>query len=110
MNNEITHDEYYSQFVNDGVKQKVVRCIGLNALLRSKDEHLNDIPLNKWDCMGGFAFSGSRMTMKPTNIRPISYGDIKEAGEDVSASTLVCIYKNAAKQIINEHLEKDAVN
>jgi hypothetical protein len=41
------------------------------------------------------------MIMRPTNIEPVDYQLIKEAGEGVSASTMVCIYKEAARQIIN---------
>jgi len=96
------HRKYYSQFVNEQVKNEVLRYIGKEALLNSKDEHLNDIPMKKWDSMSGFAFSPTNgdILMKPTSIVPIEYKLLKEAGEGVSCATLVCIYKEAGKQII----------
>jgi hypothetical protein len=94
------HREYYGQFVNEQVKKMVIREIGMDYLKMSRDEHLNDIPLKMWDSMSGFVFRGSEMVMKPSNIEPIEYAKLKEAGEGVSCATLVCIYKEAAKQII----------
>jgi hypothetical protein len=98
------HRKYYGQFVNDQVKTEVLRFIGKTALLKSKDEYLNDIPLKKWDALGGFAFSPTTgvMLMKPTYIDPVDIKLIREAAEGVSSSTLVCIYKEAARQIIEE--------
>ena len=102
MNHEISHREYYAQFVNEQVKNLVIRFIGKERLLKSKDEHLNDIPLKDWDLLGGFVFRGSEMVMKPTTIEPIDYKLIKEAGDGVSSATLVCIYKEAARQLIEK--------
>jgi hypothetical protein len=95
-----SHRAYYSQFVNEQVKNEVLRFIGKEALLTSTDEHLNDIPLRKWDALGGFAFKGSEMIRRPTSIEPVDINLLREAGEGVSAATMVCIYKEAARQII----------
>lgn len=103
MNGQNLHRAYYGQFVNDQVKREVLQFIGLPALLASTDEHLNDIPMKKWDALGGFAFGFQGvMIMKPSTIEPVDINLIREAGEGVSASTMVCIYKEAAKQIIEE--------
>lgn len=102
MDKEATHRQYYAQFVNDQVKERVIDMFGVDLLLASKDEHLNDLPMAKWDRLGGFAFSGARMVMKPYNIYPVDINLIKEAGEGVSAATMCCIYKEAAKQIIED--------
>jgi hypothetical protein len=45
MNHEINHRQYYGQFVTPEIKQKVLNAFGIDALLRSTDEHLNDIPV-----------------------------------------------------------------
>ena len=99
------HRKYYGQFVNENVKRTLLFTISKAELLSSKDEHLNDISMRKWDALGGFAFRGSEMIMKPTSIEPVDIKLIREAGEGVSASTMVCIYKEAARQIIEEELK-----
>ena len=49
MAGKCTHHEYYKQFVNDRVLAIVKRYIGMDAIDRSTDEHMNDIPLKKWN-------------------------------------------------------------
>ena len=44
-----SHRQYYGQFVNASVLAMVKRHIGEDAILKSSDEHFNDIPLKKWD-------------------------------------------------------------
>ena len=112
LNNEVSHREYFAQFVNDEVKKAVVDNIGLDALLNSKDEHLNDIPMEKWDTLSGYAWRRAEneetMTVWPrteTDILPVEINKLREAGEVgkrylPSNATLVCIYKEAGKQII----------
>jgi hypothetical protein len=102
MDNKISHDEYYSQFVNDGVKQAVLNHIGKDRLLKSKDEHLNDIPIKLWDELTGFSFRGGEMVAKPHTIEPIKASKLKEAGDGISPAGLVCIYKQAGYHLIKE--------
>lgn len=94
------HRQFYAQFVNDEVKNHLLASISKKELLNSKDEHLNDIDLKRWDLLGGFAFRGSEMTMRPTTTEPIDNKLLKEAGDGYSSATAVCIYKEAARQII----------
>ncbi len=111
MDNKIQHREYYSQFVNKEVKRRVINMFGLNTLKKSlaKDEHFNDnlTPMKKWDLLGGWIWTNIRgeqiATMKPSravDIFPVDYELLKEAGEGISCSTMVCIYKEAGKQIV----------
>lgn len=51
MQKEVTHHEYYSQFVDDQVLSLVRECIGMRDIKASKDPHMNDIPLQRWDSM-----------------------------------------------------------
>lgn len=44
-------DEYYKQFLEPWVFDRVLGEIGMAALLASTDPHLNDIPLYKWDAL-----------------------------------------------------------
>jgi len=82
----VTHEEYYRQFVTPGILYLVESRIGIDAVRASKDEHLNDIPLSKWDDMEPFA-------------RGIAW-KLKEAGDGWSKSANVCIAKQAARMLI----------
>lgn len=88
------HREYYSQFVTPKVKQLVLRHIGLERLLRSKDPHLNDIRLALWDSLVGHIVGSEVVTL------------LREAGDSLSLGTGVCILKEAARQIIEEERAK----
>lgn len=94
INGECSHHEYYSQFVTDAVLERIKTSIGVETILESKDEHLNDIPLRRWD-----------------NIRVMFYpcvsAIIKEANEGFAPATNVCIGKTAAR-ILAERERKSA--
>ena len=81
----ISHQDYYGQFVSEYVKSTLYKYIGLNAILSSKDKHFNDIALRKWD---NLPVLGEWLPK------------LKEAGDCVSLSATVCIYKEAARQIM----------
>ena len=49
MDREFTFREYYGQFSSEHVVAAVASYIGVERLLASTDEHLNDIPLRIWD-------------------------------------------------------------
>jgi hypothetical protein len=49
MNHECTHDEYYSQFVNNAILSRVKSRVGEARIKGSTDPHFNDIPLAEWD-------------------------------------------------------------
>lgn len=90
------HHAYYSQFVTEGVKQRVRDAVCIEKLAKSYQEgdtHLNkDYSCSKvWDRV---------MPVTPSNI----YKMIKEAGETNSISTQVCIVKAAARILIAEYL------
>jgi hypothetical protein len=91
MNNRCTHRQYYAQFVTEEMKSRLVQYIGLDRLLESKDEHLNDISLRTWDLFiaGPLAIS------------------LRSVGDYPTIAGNVCIAKEAARQIIEEHQIKD---
>lgn len=88
LDKECTHSEYYGQFVTTGHLQEVKAYIGLDRLINSTNEHLNDIPLQEWD-----------------NIQPpLGTGEeMKKRGDYLTQAGIVCIAKAAAKQIISNH-------
>lgn len=85
MAKECTHREYYGQFVTKETIARVVRHIGKDRLLKSADEHLNDIPLELWDMLPLFSSQ---------------FKWFEEAGDWVSLSSQVCVNKEAARQFI----------
>ncbi len=87
------HRQYYSQFVSTGVKTDVLQRIGLNRLLKSSDPHFNDIPLMEWD----------RISTCTTSIDRA----LREAGDYPTLGGLVCIYKEAARQIVEGEISCD---
>ena len=84
MQGKITHRQYYSQFVNDNVKQMIIDKIGKDKLLNSEDEYFNDIPLYLWDNIG-----------LPCGINDL----LKQAGDFYTLAGQVCILKEAGRQI-----------
>ena len=82
LNNDCTHQEYYAQFIPGGYTNYVINTIGRASLKRSKDEHLNDIALKRWDALAS-----------PAGITH----QIKKAGTYFTLSDHVCIAKTAAK-------------
>jgi len=91
MSGKITHRQYYTQFVNDNVKNMIIDSIGLNRLVNSKDEYFNDIPLELWDIIG-----------LPGGI----VDKINRAGDYYSLAGQVCILKEAARQLRENNIKK----
>jgi hypothetical protein len=92
LNKECTHRQYYAQFVNEGLKNLVNRWFSTEELTKAikEDEHLNSIPLHRWDaCSDSVKNSGFGLSAQ-----------LKERGDGLSLAGLVCICKEAARQII----------
>lgn len=79
------HRAYFAQFVNARTIAFVVRVIGSDRLLNSRDRHLNDIPLHKWDAM--------------VSTLPLA-AKMKDFGDYYTLAGAVCIAKEAARQFI----------
>jgi len=103
LNGNCSHREYFSQFVDEEIKTETLNFFGKERILNCNDEHLNNIPLREWDNLTGFAFSGSEMIRKPAYIKPELLKKLKETKEGVSSAGMVCIYKEAARQIKEEN-------
>ena len=85
------HDQYYSQFITDGIMALVERRLGLDAILDSVDEWFNDIPLKRWNDLSFY--------IKPM----IDIQTLIKTQEGWSMSTGVCIGKQAAKMLRDKH-------
>ena len=88
MNNECSHDEYYSQFVSEGLKNAVSNAIGKDRIIVSENHHFNDIQLNKWDSLSGLIGSYCGKMLGEAN-----------GNGYYSLSDTVCVAKAAAKMI-----------
>lgn len=93
LNDDCTHREYYAQFINKNTKQTVLHHIGLDRILASTDDAMNDIELNSWDVL--------------PQISQETWRKMESLGDNMSMAGKVCIYKEAAKQIKEEHSRSD---
>lgn len=93
-----THREYYKQFVNNAVLARVAIDIGRSRIYDTFDPNsFEDIPLEEWDkvaqrlALGG-CFYLNKVFLELDDFRT-------QAG-------LVCIAKEAARQIYDEHMAR----
>lgn len=86
MSEEVSHRDYYGQFVKDWHVNLVSAMFGAEKLRSAleKDENLNNIPLQQWDIAG--------MRINTQELR----GELKQCGDFLTACGLVCILKEAA--------------
>jgi hypothetical protein len=92
LNKEVTHRQYYAQFVMPIIKDIVLQNIATKEEIREalkQDEALNTIPLQKWD-------------WQAAQIRNLCGPQLKERGDFYSQGGAVCILKEAARQITEE--------
>lgn len=91
---DVAYRTYYSQFVNNSIKKRVLWVIALDALLKSTDRHFNDISLERWDnvfCL-----------IAPSDVA----AKMHELGDYPTPAGLVCVAKEAARQIIEDEAKK----
>lgn len=93
LNGACTHREYYSQYVTGEQRTIVKYAIGIDRLKASKDEHLNDIPLTLWD----------RIAERGIGVLGVP---MKKNGDYLTLAGQVCILKEAARQLIEKHIEE----
>lgn len=93
---EKKHRQYYAQFVSSSIRTAVLQRFGIERLSKAfqEDKHLNNIPLKHWDNLG------------VNVIRFLDKDLIRNAGEVISLSSLVCILKEAGRQLIDEYQTK----
>ena len=86
LDGKCTHEEYYGQFVSRVTKYRVLAHIRMDKLKKSKDEHLNDIPLRIWD--------------NASNNFPHVSTKMEECGDYLTLAGCVCIIKESARQLL----------
>ena len=90
LNSDCTHGEYYGQFVTSEIINLVKSRFGIERLENcfSKDEHLNNIPLENWDCL---------VSSLPRYVQ----AGLKNVGDYLTLAGGVCILKQAARMAID---------
>lgn len=86
----VSHREYYGQFVDRELKQGLVQDLGIEKILASKSEAFNDIPLAIWDCLP--CMRSVTMTEK-----------LVACGDFPTLAGLCCIAKEGARQLREEN-------
>lgn len=89
MNGLCSHDDYYSQFVNENIKLLVLERFNIEILQSAYavDHHFNSLPLPIWDKLT-LLFSCNN--------------EMKILGDYSTLAGKVCILKQAAKMLILE--------
>ena len=114
MGREIDHKSYYRQFVTETTIADVVRVFGIEELDRAfaKDEHLNSIPLARWDSFSWYPVTSAGVYRQPSSgsdsgpfrsILAVDREALTAAGETLTRAVLVCIAKQAAEVAIERH-------
>lgn len=89
MDKQCSHNQYYGQFVTNTLRQAVVKIIGKEKIEKSKDPHLNDIPLKLWHGLNNI-------------VKSHCLGAVNKAENNsvccLSLCDTVCIAKEAARQ------------
>jgi len=91
LNDECTHDEYYSQFVTDTIKERVLNRFSIAELqvAYKEDHHFNTLTLTAFDNLAS-----------AMNLKAHVYRKLILAEDTYTFSGAVCILKQAAKMIV----------
>lgn len=92
LNNEVSHEAYYSQFVTQYVRNVLGYTIGLEKIMATGGD-MSKISLSVWDKL------------------PIAVGMkhmLQEAGDTYSLAGKNCIYKEGARQLYKEMIGETA--
>lgn len=91
MSGEVSHGEYYAQFITKEVKRLVKSRIKSKRIMQSKNDFFNDIPLVEWDALS------------PSIRQYVGYAlGVANGTGGVSLSDCVCVAKAAARMIKEE--------
>jgi hypothetical protein len=88
IDGKATFSEYYAQFITPELAEAVKAKIGIDSVKASKDPHLNDIPLYKWDNL-----------FQDYNLKKEIALKMQEAGDYLSMAGAVCTAKECARML-----------
>ena len=97
LSKQCTHAEYFGQFGSPAVRRAILRVIPMSDLMASRDPHMNDIKLSRWDNI--------RLDGEALRKLTIANGHADASGHYVYAqSDIVCLAKEVAKRMVIEQL------
>lgn len=97
LSQQCSHAEYFGQFDSTAVRCAILRVIPMSDLMASRDPHMNDIKLSRWDNI--------RLDGEALRKLTIANGHADASGHYVYAlSDIVCLAKEVAKRMVAEQL------
>ena len=93
------HHAYYLQFATEATKRFVLERIGMDKILRSTCQHLNDVVKHSSGGAGSWVWDFS-----PCNVALMR--EVGAVSRDTSPSACTCVGKAVAKELIREYNEK----
>lgn len=90
----ISHNDYYAQFVTEGLMNYVANRIGVDKLSNTKNPNLNDIPMKLWDSLGSVAGKAGLLRLSES----MTYSNLTLGSLSISQWT--CLNKAAARMWI----------
>lgn len=92
MSHKCTHQEYYGQFVSDGIFNRLFCSFGLSMIINGyrNDPHFNTIPLKHWDML---------------KVTDYTRRLLEDAGDTLTLATKVCIFKEAARRVATNSIK-----
>lgn len=93
LEKKCTHSQYYNQFLNENLENYIADYIGKEAILKSNFENFSDIELTKFEVCHT---AGVNQKMR-------------ELGDYLTLSGVVCINKQACKNWKNRQLKNGNV-
>jgi hypothetical protein len=100
LDGEVSHHDYFAQYADTAIRRRLITFFGKRRILRhamaeGDMNHRDYIPLNEWDVLTGYR-SGRLSAPRST------FEKCKLAGESMTAATMVCIYKAAARLMVDD--------
>lgn len=99
------HRRFHAQLVTERTRRQVRDFFGIETLLRARgDRHLNSIPVRRWDAL---CFTDPKAASGPFRAL-IDYGRdaLAATGDRMTRAGLVCVAKEAARQLIETEHER----
>ena len=96
LSKQCTHAEYFGQFDSPAVRRAILRVIPMSDLMASRDPHMNDIKLSRWDNI--------RLDGEALRKLTIANGHAGVSHYVYAQSDIVCLAKEVAKRMVIEQL------
>lgn len=95
---EVSHHDYYSQFITPETRRVVAQTFGTDNLVReyAKDRHLNGLSIRRWDALSFHDTAQGFQVHLPYNREAFALAD----SYGMTRACAVCIAKTAAVLVV----------